>query len=375
MIGGRETLLVATLSVLLVACGPSGTASPAVGSPVPTASATPVDSAATPASSPTATLAATAPASPPPTPTATISGPSYDNPVYARDFPDPFVLSAGGTYYAYSTNSGIFNVPVLQSTDLASWERVGDAMTVLPEWSRVGHTWAPGVIQIGDRFVLYFTARHAESGRQCIGVAVADAPVGQFSSAADEPLICQLDLGGSIDPYPFRDTDGTLHLYWKNDGNCCGLDVFLWGQRLSDDGLTLLGGPVQLLERDQAWERPLIENPAMVEHDGGYYLFYSGNRWDSVDYAVGYGTCETALGPCQKPRNEPILTHQPESTGPGGQAFFHDEEGNLWMAYHAWTGIRVNYPAGERSLRLEPVSFEGGEPVVEGPTTDPQPMP
>ena len=33
--------------------------------------------------------------------------------------------------------------------------------------------------------------------------------------------------------------------------------------------------------------------------------------------------------------------------GPGGEAFFTDDEGNLWMAYHAWTGANVGYPEVE----------------------------
>jgi beta-xylosidase len=32
------------------------------------------------------------------------------NPVYTRDFPDPFVLKVGATYYAYATNGNGSNV-------------------------------------------------------------------------------------------------------------------------------------------------------------------------------------------------------------------------------------------------------------------------
>ena len=31
--------------------------------------------------------------------------PTFTNPVYRGDFPDPFVLKAGATYYAYATNA------------------------------------------------------------------------------------------------------------------------------------------------------------------------------------------------------------------------------------------------------------------------------
>src|SRR3954454_5966005 len=40
---------------------------------------------------------------------------------FAGDSPDPTVLKVGGTYYAYSTNSGGSLLPVLTSTDLVTW--------------------------------------------------------------------------------------------------------------------------------------------------------------------------------------------------------------------------------------------------------------
>ena len=360
-------LLAAVLALTVGSCGPgaASTTSPfATGAPI-----SPTPPQATAAATQTPAVTTTAPA--------TFAGPAYDNPVYPRDFPDPHVILVDDTYYAYSTNVSPSHVPVLSSDDLVSWTRVGDAMAVQAQWARkgLGLTWAPGVIELDDGFALYFTARDVESDKQCIGVAISDSPEGRFESQTDKPFICQSELGGSIDAYPFRDADGTLFLYWKNDGNCCGFDVWLWGQELSDDGLTLQGEPVQLIERDQPWERPLIENPAMVEDDGEYYLFYSGGRWEGIEYSVGYAVCESATGPCEKPLDEPIFRANPDATGPGGQSLFRDTEGTLWMAYHAWTGVRVGYPGGERSLRLEPVEFEDGAPVIEGPTVDPQPLP
>jgi hypothetical protein len=62
--------------------------------------------------------------------------------------------------------------------------------------------------------------------------------------------------------------------------------------------------------------------------------------------------------------------------GPGGQSFFTDEKGNLWMAYHAWTGANVTYSGGgKRSLHIDPVTFEGDKPVTNGPTYTPQLLP
>ncbi|BCX02993.1 MAG: endo-1,4-beta-xylanase [Candidatus Roseilinea sp.] len=316
----------------------------------------------------------------PAAPTATMSaGKTYTNPVYDDDFPDPFVLRVGGTYYAYATNVRSNNVPVLRSTDLATWDRLGDALPVLPKWARsgAGLTWAPSVLPRRGRYVLYFTARDHASDRQCIGRAVADAPEGKFKDDSSQPFICQAQLGGSIDPSPFVDDDGSAWLLWKNDGNCCGLPVGLWIQRLSDDGLSLIGGPRELLRHDRAWEGPLIEGPSMLKHNGKYYLFYSANWYESADYAIGYAVADTIIGPYAKiTRDGPLFAKRGEVAGPGGQEFFTDLAGNLWMAYHAWKSRNVGYTnLGRRSLRLDRVRFEGDVPILDGPTTDPQPLP
>ena len=333
-------------------------------------------SACTPATSATPTT----PAIPARTATSTaLAGPSFTNPVYQKDFPDPHVIRVGDTYYAYGTPApgDTSNIQVIRSTDLVHWERLGDALPALPAWAKLnrGLTWAPGVMEIDGKFVMYYVARDQETDRQCIGVAVSDTPEGPFTDPTEKAFICQGALGGSIDAYPYQDENGKLYLYWKNDGNCCGLEVALWVQELSADGMSLVGEPVKLIKMDQAWERPLIENPAMVEHNDRYYLFYSGNWWESHRYAISYAICETVTGPCEKPLDEPWFDYEAPVMGPGGQAFFTDTEGNLWMAYHAWTGANVGNDIGDRSLHIDQVTFEGDTPVTDGPTYTPQLLP
>lgn len=307
------------------------------------------------------------------------AGKTYTNPVYDDDFPDPFVLRVGETYYAYATNVRSNNVPVLRSTDLATWERLGDALPLLPKWARSGAslTWAPSALPRGDNYVLYFTARDNSSDRQCIGRAIAAAPEGKFTDDTAQPFICQTNLGGSIDPSPFVDDDGSAWLLWKNDGNCCGFTVGLWIQRLSDDGLSLIGEPTEVLRYDRAWESPLIEGPSMLKHGSKYFLFYSANWYESDDYAIGYAVADAITGPYAKvTRDGPLFAKRGEVAGPGGQEFFTDMSGNLWMAYHAWKSRNVGYAnLGQRSLRIDRVRFEGNTPVLDGPTSDPQPLP
>jgi beta-xylosidase len=346
--------------LLCVACAPASTPS--------------VTETSAPEQQPVSTQTESTALTPEPT---ELSGPSFTNPVYNFDFPDPHVILVGDTYYAYSTNVYPFNIPAITSTDLVHWESFGDVLPALPKWAvpNFEYAWAPGVIQIEDKFVMYHVAREKEIDKQCIGVAVSENPGGPFTDPNEEPFICQADLGGSIDAYPYRDDDDKLYLFWKNDGNCCGLQVALWVQELSPDGLTRLGEPVKLIVRDQSWETPLIENPAMVRQDDRYYLFYSGNWWESHTYAVGYAVCETVTGPCEKPLDKPWFEFKPPVMGPGGESFFTDRKGNLWMAYHAWTGADVGYPSGKRSLHIDLVTFEDDKPVTNGPSSTPQLLP
>jgi beta-xylosidase len=301
----------------------------------------------------------------------------YLNPVYAGDFPDPFILGDGRFYYAFATNTGGANVPFMRSVDFVHWDPLGDALPVLPPWAAAGRglTWAPAVLRRGGRWVLFYTARDARRGRQCIGRAVAASPAGPIVDASVAPFLCQRALGGSIDPAVFADADGALYLLWKNDGNCCGAAVSIWSQRLTDDATALVGPPARRVDRDRAWEGRLVEGPALWAAGGRYYLFYSANDYATDRYAVGYALCASPLGPCAKPGDAPILASAPGAAGPGGQSLFADARGDLWMAYHAW-GRPVGYGAGGvRSLRVDRVAVDGDAVVIRGPTTTPQPLP
>ena len=288
-------------------------------------------------------------------------------PAYPPDFPDPFILRVGGTFHAYATQTGSTNVQRMQSTDTVRWRSPGDALPALPPWAEWGHTWAPAVLQRGLTYVLYYTARDRNSGRQCISRAVSLLPQGPYLDMSSSPWLCQLDRGGSIDPYAFED-GGAPYLAWKSDDNALNRPTSLWGQRLSADGLSLVGSPAQLLVSDAAWEGSVIEGPAMVSTGGRRYLFYGANGWDSANAAIGYGTCSGPLGPCTKVTSAgPWMGSHGQAVGPSGPTFFTDGAGALRMGYHAWSPGKVGYGAGgARSLWIDRVDFVGGQPVVSG---------
>jgi beta-xylosidase len=287
------------------------------------------------------------------------------HPAFSADFPDPFVMRVGSQYYAYATNTGACNVQVLRSSSApGSWEWMGEGLPELPAWA-TSHdklTWAPVVLERNGRYIMFYTARATDMHVQSISMAVADSPLGPFIDNSTRPLICPAALGGAIDPSPFVDVDGKAYLLWKNDGNSRKLRTSLWIQELSEDGMGLVGEPVELIHEDQDWEYPLIEGPSMVRYEDQYYLFYSANDYKGEDYAIGYAVGSSVMGPFVKPLEHAWLSSFDTVRGPGGQEFFSDEAGCLWMAYHAWTLPNIGYPGGKRSLFIERVIFQDGKP-------------
>jgi beta-xylosidase len=312
---------------------------------------------------------------------------TFRNPVFAENFRDPFVLRVDDTYYAYGTKDaeGIRsgedrqvvpgNVQMLQSDDLVTWKRTSDALPEVGKWAYAARTWAPEVLDAGDgRFVLYYTALSATLGRQCVGRAVADSPTGPFVDRWNAPLVCQTDQGGSIDPSPFRDDD-SLYLLWKNDGNCCGMDTWIYAQRLSDDGLHLVGETARLVKQDKPWEANVVEAPTMWKQDDGYYLFFSANDYDTDLYAIGYATCERPLGPCTDAPDNPLVKSACDASGPGHQAVIRDDDGDTWLVYHAWHANPKPDEIDETVVWMDRLEWEDGRPLVRGPTCRPQPAP
>lgn len=282
------------------------------------------------------------------------------------DFPDPSVMRVGRTYYAYSTNSGVGDIQVIRSTDLLSWEIVGNGLAALPSWAEANRTWAPSALSSAGTFVVYYTAQDRESSRQCITRAVGGSPKGPFTDDSASPMVCQIDQGGSIDPSAVIAEDGTPWLTWKSEG--FGAEpASIWSQRLSPDGLSLVGSPVQLIRADQTWEHGVVEGPYMVLDSGAWYLFYSGGDWKTRGYGVGYATCDGPAGPCTKPRSTPMLASDGRLAGPGGQELFRDTAGRVWMAFHAYTEPDVGYPSS-RTLHLLRVRFVGGSPRFDAGT-------
>ena len=75
-------------------------------------------------------------------------------PVIHSNFPDPSLIQAQGTYYAFATANGNptgVHAQVASSDDFKSWElHTGyDALPMMPDWAfDTPHVWSPDVNQL-----------------------------------------------------------------------------------------------------------------------------------------------------------------------------------------------------------------------------------
>ena len=285
---------------------------------------------------------------------------------FPYDFADPYVLATRDGYFGYSTNAGAGDIQVIRSSDLVNWELVGNGLERIPGWASAGATWAPSVLARDGGYVVYYTVREASSGKQCISRGVASRPAGPFRDDSSGPLICQRELGGSIDPSPFVDADGRAYLLWKAEGSG-GPAQTIWSQELTPDGLALAGTAHPLISADRSFERGIVEAPSMVREGGAYHLVYAAADWNSRHYATAVASCAGPAGPCTKSASGKVLASGARLAGPGGVEVFRDRDGALWAAFHAFSEPNVGYPAS-RYLYIARVRTSGGSLTIDAGT-------
>ena len=124
-------------------------------------------------------------------------------------------------------------------------------------------------------------------------------------------------------------------------------------QGVEADGVTPVGTAAQILDRD-AGDGPLVEAPSLVLVSGTYYLFFSSNCYNGLEYDTSYATAAAVGGPYVK-ASSPLLVsggdggalNSPGSAtvGLGGaQMVFHSDAvaGNASLRQMWTAGIKVS---------------------------------
>jgi alpha-L-rhamnosidase len=263
---------------------------------------------------------------------------TYRNPILPGNLADPAVIRHEGVFYLYATGevSGDNGTRVFTSKNLVDWER-GPVVFQPGE----PHVWAPDVWRDPDtgRFYLYYTVN------QTVGVADAEGPLGPFT-------VHRKFVDRAIDAHLFRDDDGQLFLYY----------VQLPGFRITVQRMASptqpVGEPKVVLQPESDWEKragQVTEGPWMIKHAGRYYMLYSGSGADTPDYAVGYATADSPMGPFTRAPHNPIIHRSDGLFGPGHGCALQDDAGQWWHVYHQKRHDRVEW---DRFIALDPLWFD-----------------
>jgi beta-xylosidase len=286
-----------------------------------------------------------------------------------HDVSDPFLTAWNGRYYLIASEGGpgtILNVPMLSGTAVGHWGPMFDAMPTLPAWATAGFTWAPDLHRFGSTFVLYFTAlvKATSPAMECIGEATASSPAGPFTPAA-KPFICQVSQGGSIDPRVFTDADGTSWLLWKSDQNIGGSTnpTKIWSAPLTPDGLAFTAQPTDILQPDLSWQGSIVESPDLVKVQGTYWLFYSGNWFNTDSYGIGAARCASPIGPCAETSSTPLVASNAQGEGPGEESVYSGPTGT-WLLYTPWHSNSPNYDVLPRPVAVIRLGFGSTGPYL-----------
>jgi len=101
---------------------------------------------------------------------------------------------------------------MLTSPDLVHWSDAGGALAPVPAHLGTDY-WAPEVAFCDDRYYLYYSLGHGDSGHH-LRVAVADDPTGPF---IDTGVNLTPGERFAIDAHPYRDVDGSWYLFYAHD--------------------------------------------------------------------------------------------------------------------------------------------------------------
>lgn len=328
-------------------------------------------------------------------------------------FGDPFLLHASdGRYYMYGTSlADGFEAYV--SDNMTDWMplgqiyRGGDSL----QWN-VDCFWAPEVYERDGKYYLFYSAnsRNNPGGEEenfKIGVAVSDSPAGPFADLYNRPVF-EIDYPVIDANVLFDESSGKNYIYFSR---CCYKhpveseiadkaradslydcieESWIYGAELLPDFSGIAGEPVRLLappvslsDHQAGWEslsvtkgeanRRWTEGSYIFRHGDTYYMMYSANAFFGGNYAVGYATSRSPLGPFVKSDSNPILKENVSDggtvMGTGHNMALTMPDGTMWTVYHG----RTSDNPGERVVMMDRLVFDAdGNLSVAGPTVDPQ---
>jgi arabinan endo-1,5-alpha-L-arabinosidase len=259
------------------------------------------------------------------------------------------LLREDGRWWVFSTGVLLKHA---SSTDLRLWKPEGSVLKEAPAWSKEvapgnkrSHFWAPDVIRIDDRILLYYSV--SEFGKNTSAIALATSPRAHGAPWTDHGIVLRSGPGdnfNAIDPALLLD-DGRL---WMAYGS-------FWA------GLFLIElDPRTGLRKDPAAEpihlahSPEIEAPTLHRRGNLYYLFVNEGiccRGVKSTYRIRVGRSEKVTGPYLDDQGRDlrdgggreVLATDGSRIGPGHAGIVIDGA-NEWLSYHYYDAERDGAP-------------------------------
>ena len=290
-----------------------------------------------------------------------MSTPPHNGPVIAGFFPDPTTCAVGGEYFLAASSFEYFpGVPVFRSTDLVTWEQIGNALDRPTQFD-------PGASG-ASRGIYAPTLRHHDGRFRLITTDVSRAVKGHMLLTATDPA------GPWSDPVFITGATGIdPDLAWDEDGNAyctwCSSDPELPGivqARVDLDTGALLEEPRGL------WSGTGLafpEAPHLYAADGWWYLVIAEGGTER-GHCVSVARSRHITGPFTGAPHNPVLTHRSlrHPVQNTGHADLVRRPDGTWAAVYLAVrprGITPQFHVNGREVFLAGVDWEDGWPVFD----------
>ncbi|UCG59546.1 MAG: arabinan endo-1,5-alpha-L-arabinosidase [Phycisphaerales bacterium] len=287
------------------------------------------------------------------------------------------IVKCKDEYWLFSTGRGVRS---RRSKDLLTWQSGPQVFLSPPAWAAEavpgnrGYFWAPDVIGLQNRFLLYYSVSRWGVNTSAIALATT------LTLDPDDPDYGWTDLGivirsdegddfNAIDPAVTQDAKGNLWLafgsFWSGI-KLIQLDPST-GKRISPDS------PIYSLAYHDS-----IEAPFIFSHGGYHYLFVNWGlccRRTNSTYNIRIGRSAEITGPYLDKNGADMLEGggslfletKGQSIGPGHAGIISEGDTD-WLSYHYYDGNR----RGSATLALRRLRWnaDGWPEILEPPDSN-----
>lgn len=298
--------------------------------------------------------------------------------VFDKDYPDvhdPVMAMEDGVYYMFTTGIGI---NMLSSTDLKEWKQEKSPLDPIPSWPKEyvpayrGHTWAPDIIKIGDRWYLYYSCSTFGKNISAIGVTINKTlnPKSPDYKWEDLGMVIRsqpnVNHWNAIDPNVIIDEKGNPWMVFGSFWD--GIKLV----QLEKDMKTPMGEPITIASHKAPGESGdnSIEAPFIAYNNGWYYLFVSYDyccRGINSNYKTAVGRSRNVNGPYVDKSGKPmtegggeILVGESKDFSGVGHCSVYDMDGKWLFIAHAYD----KNVDGKSKLFIRELEWKDGWPVI-----------